>query len=100
MKWHVAHKKDSPYPCVKDEDDNPICSCPISLRAIASMNSVAWRLAKQWRIARSEEHAALIAAAPDLLAALEAIIDYGMLSCHPDTTKQARAAIAKATQKG
>ncbi len=43
-------------------------------------------------------NACLIAAAPDLLEALQAMVDYyGTASANVDALKQARAAIAKAT---
>lgn len=50
------------------------------------------------RIAEGFANAKLIAAAPDLLEALESCINYGAMTGDEWLTEKARAAIAKATQ--
>ena len=88
--WDVHFNKRG-YPSVK-RGDYPICSCPPSIRDCWKNEN--WPDVLADRVRESTANANLIAAAPELLAALTQIVNFKAITV--EGMKQARSAIAKA----
>ncbi len=73
------------------------CSGEFGYGAITTDEDEPWYIAKVESLPREEANARLIAAAPDMLAALQRLVNDSMFKNHPEASQMAIDAIAKAT---